>query len=91
MRKLNRRFMRHDRLTDVLSFRYPHELVIGEVLIAPACARRYARQHQVAYRLELARYVIHGLLHWVGHNDRTVQEQRRMRALEDTLLKQCTR
>ena len=91
MRVLNRRFAQHEGLTDVLSFRYPGEPIVGEILVAPAFARVYAKHHQVSYRQELARYVIHGLLHWVGHEDRTLQQQRRMRQMEDRLLAQCAR
>ena len=89
MRVLNRRFLRHDHVTDVLSFRYDGEPVVGEVLIAPRAARAYARAHRVSYDTELARYVIHGLLHWLGHQDRTAAQQRKMRTLEDHLLSQC--
>jgi probable rRNA maturation factor len=105
MRSLNRQFTGADRLTDVLSFRYDagptclprrrlsdqarRRQVAGEILIAPAAARRYATRHKMPYRQELARYVIHGLLHWMGCEDRTPRQQRRMRALEDQLLKQC--
>jgi len=63
--------------------------VAGEILIAPAFAKRYARQHGLGYREELARYVVHGLLHWVGREDQTTAQQRRMRALEDRLLASC--
>ncbi len=100
MRTLNRRFLRHDRPTDVLSFRYDGEpaclpkpirrrQVVGEILIAPRQARTYATQHGIAYDEELSRYVIHGLLHWLGHNDGTLAEQRRMRARENRLLRRC--
>ena len=91
MRKAHRRFLSHDGLTDVLSFRYPKEPIVGEILVAPAFARLYAKRHQVSYRQELARYVIHGLLHWMGHQDHTMHQRRQMRTLEDKLLAQCTR
>ena len=39
MRALNRRFLRHDRVTDVLSFRYDGEPTVGEILIVPRQAR----------------------------------------------------
>jgi probable rRNA maturation factor len=60
--------------------------VIGEIFISPALARAYAREHDLAYDTELARYVVHGLLHWLGHDDKTAAQQRKMRALEDSLL-----
>jgi len=93
MRRLNRRFTGHRGLTDVLSFNYmmgkpasPAGGMMGEILVAPAFARAYAAKHALPYREELARYVIHGLLHWLGHDDATPAEQRRMRKLEDGLL-----
>jgi len=89
LRAYNRRFLRHDRITDVLSFRYPGEPTVGEILIAPARARVYARAHGLTYQRELARYVVHGLLHWMGHEDRTRREQTAMRAREDRLLARC--
>ena len=103
MRTLNKRFLRHDRVTDVLSFRYDgaparrggdaamrrRGQVAGEILIAPAMARSYARQHGVPYEQELSRYVVHGLLHWLGREDRTKSQQRDMRVMEDQLLARC--
>jgi len=89
MRALNKRFRRHDWTTDVLSFRYDHERIVGEILIAPSEALAYAKRHRLPYATELSRYVVHGLLHWLGHEDRTAAEQRAMRANEDRLLTAC--
>ena len=86
MRRLNACFTGHRGLTDVLSFRFDDEPIIGEIIVAPAAARQYARTHAVSYREELARYVVHGLLHWAGHEDETSTQQRKMRALENQLL-----
>ena len=89
LRMLNKQFLRHDRTTDVLSFRYDGEPVVGEILIAPRQAHAYASVHGISYEEELARYVVHGLLHWLGHEDRTASQQRKMRAMEDQLLAHC--
>ena len=86
MRRMNRRFCRHDRVTDVITFRYDGEPTTGEIFVAPSQARRYAREHGVAYLDELSRYVVHGLLHWTGKDDRTAAQQRTMRRMEDALL-----
>ena len=86
MRALNKQFKRHDRDTDVLSFRYDGERVAGEVLIAPRQAQRYAAAHDLPYLDELSRYVVHGILHWTGLEDRTAAQQRAMRRAEDRLL-----
>ena len=100
MGTLHGRFLGDSDPTDVLTFRYAEPLlvrgrvpkrarVLGEVLVSPAAARRYARRHGVPYREELARYVIHGLLHWLGHEDRTLRQQRQMRTMEDAALRTC--
>ena len=91
MRMLNRRFLRHDRPTDVLSFRYDGERVAGEIFIGPHLAHAYAREHRVPYREELARYVVHGILHWLGHDDSTIAQQRAMRHRENRLLAACSK
>ena len=65
------------------------EAVVGEILIDPRHARRYAAHHVIPYKQELARYVIHGLLHWLGHDDNTPAQQRAIRAMEDRLLACC--
>ena len=100
MRGLNKQFLHHDRTTDVLSFRYdgrgnpaaqPHPAIVGEILIAPSAARAYGRRHGIPYAEELSRYVVHGLLHWLGHEDRTFSAQRKMRLMEDQLLARCAK
>jgi probable rRNA maturation factor len=63
--------------------------VVGEIVIAPTAARAYAAQHGLSYRRELARYVAHGLLHWLGHEDRTAGQQHHMHLMEDRVLSQC--
>ena len=94
MRTLNKRFLRHDRATDVLSFRYdgargPQRHIVGEILVAPRQAKRYAAAHKISYTEELSRYVVHGLLHWLGHDDRTTVQQQTMRQREDRVLTKC--
>ena len=110
MQMLNKRFLHHDRPTDVLSFRYDNaegrrpkarivnglwpqasglRPIIGEILIAPQQARAYAARHKIPYREELSRYVVHGLLHWLGRRDGTPQEQMVMRKQENALLARC--
>ena len=69
---LNREHLGHAGATDVISFglvpvttRGP---VVGDVYIAPAVARRNAREHGHGVREELMRLVVHGVLHVVGHD-----------------------
>jgi probable rRNA maturation factor len=82
---LNKRYLDHDKPTDVLSFplsdpsarRLSGELVIGAEV---ALAQAGERGHDV--QAELALYVIHGLLHLCGFDDDTEKGAARMRARE---------
>src|ERR1700730_18080832 len=83
--RLNQRYLQHDEPTDVLSFplsepnakRFAGELVIGAEV---AQAEASVRGHEV--HAELALYVIHGLLHLCGYDDKNAQHAGEMRARE---------
>lgn len=68
MRTLNRRWKRHDRPTDVITFALNagDRVVTGDVYICPDVARREARRRGLTVTEELSRLVIHGTLHLVG-------------------------
>jgi rRNA maturation RNase YbeY len=66
--------------TDILTFDYGAG--VGELIISADCAARQARQFRVPLPRELARYVIHGLLHLHGLDDQTPAQRRRMRRAE---------
>lgn len=69
--RLNARHLRHRGATDVISFgfRAPgrRAVVVGDIYIAPAVARRNAAAAGVPVREELARLVVHGTLHVLGY------------------------
>jgi len=73
--RLNREHLGHAGPTDVISFAFAPAraggAVIGDVYIAPAVARENARDHGVGVRDEIARLVVHGLLHVLGHDHPT--------------------
>jgi probable rRNA maturation factor len=86
MKALNSTYLRHHRTTDVLTFPL-HEtgdnIVSGEVYVNVDEARRQAPRYGVGAGEELARLVIHGLLHLTGYDDRTPALRKRMSARED--------
>ena len=83
--RLNKQFLQHDEPTDVLSFplselsarKLAGELVIGAEV---ALAQAQERGHDV--QAELALYVIHGLLHLCGLDDKTPERAAEMRQRE---------
>lgn len=68
IRRLNRRYRKKARPTDVLSFAYGEEGLLGEIIISEETARRQAKAYGAPYREELRRLVIHGVLHILGYD-----------------------
>lgn len=69
---LNAGHLGHRGATDVISFGFApaaaNAPVVGDVYIAPDVARKNARRHGRGIREEMARLVIHGVLHVLGHD-----------------------
>jgi probable rRNA maturation factor len=82
IRELNRMFRGKDRPTDVLSFDLSDspDAVEGEVYIGADIARRQAKELGATVSEEVARLVIHGLLHLAGHDHHTPADGRHMAA-----------
>ena len=72
MAALNRKHLGHRGATDVISFGFSESTrrgpVIADIYIAPDVARANARRHGAGVREELARLVVHGLLHVLGYD-----------------------
>ena len=68
---LNKRHLGHRGPTDIISFGFnrpvPAAPVVGDIYIAPDVARANARQHGSGVREEIARLIVHGVLHVLGH------------------------
>jgi probable rRNA maturation factor len=88
-RRLNRRFLGHDRPTDVIAFPLGEGSNLeAEIYVNIEKARRQARTYHVTAENDTARLIIHGTLHLLGYDDRTPADARRMRAREDVLVSQ---
>jgi probable rRNA maturation factor len=70
--RLNREYLKHAGATDVISFGMGRERrgapAVGDIYICPDVARENARRNRVPVREELARLVVHGTLHVLGHD-----------------------
>lgn len=90
IRTLNRRWRSVDHATDVLSFPAddppgsgPH---LGDLAISLDIAGRRARRAGRTTGEEVDRYLVHGLLHLLGHDHQRPGQAREMARIEDELL-----
>lgn len=94
MARVNEQFLQHEGSTDVITFDYgegnaPTELR-GEIFISIPDAVKQAREFRTTWQSELARYIIHGLLHLRGYDDLQSAKRRVMKREENRLLKVVT-
>jgi len=93
IKKLNKKYKKSDRTTDVLSFGldagvFGIKKLVGSVFISLDTARSNAKRFGTSFEEEVVLYVIHGILHLVGYDDGTKSEIRRMRSEEKRILEQ---
>lgn len=77
MQRLNREALGHDRPTDVIAFRLDHcGTLAGDVYVCPAVAARGCTEEKTSLNEELARLVVHGVLHVLGHDHPGAADER---------------
>lgn len=85
---LNRRFLRHDYPTDIITFPLEESPLEAELVISADTARRQAREYRVPMQEECVRLAIHGVLHLCGFDDMTEKDRVAMKAREEFYLDQ---
>ncbi|WP_179349423.1 rRNA maturation RNase YbeY [Winogradskyella pacifica] len=87
LHKLNVDFLDHDTLTDVISFDYSvGKELHGDIYISVERVEENASDFNVAFQDEIARVIIHGVLHYCGYKDKTEADEKEMRSKEDYYL-----
>lgn len=66
--------------TDVITFHH------GEILISLDTAARQAADHGESFEREVFRYVVHGLLHLLGHTDTIPAARTAMHAVQEEIV-----
>lgn len=93
MTRVNRDFLGHEGSTDVITFDHgsgPARLQ-GELFISVADAVRQADEFGTTWHEEIARYVVHGILHLCGHDDLQPVARRAMKREENRLVRWIAR
>ncbi len=100
IKKLNKKYLGKDIVTDVLAFPKTEDLprtikvkkfqkmdILGEVIICPHKVNKNAKQFNVTFENELSRVLIHGILHLLGFNHgKSAREAKKMNEKENYYL-----
>jgi len=91
LHKLNVEFLKHDTLTDIISFDYSvGKELHGDIFISIERVKDNAKDFKTDIDLELHRVIIHGILHYCGYKDKTEADEKEMRAKENFYLKELS-
>ncbi len=87
LHKINLDFLNHDTLTDIISFDYSvGKELHGDIYISIDRVKDNAIDFKTSFKDELARVIIHGILHYCGYKDKSETEEKLMRSKEDYYL-----
>jgi probable rRNA maturation factor len=90
IRKLNREYLGHDWVTDVISFNLSEGgvgLLMGDIYICLVQAREQARRFGVSHEEELFRLAAHGTLHLLGYDHENEDDRGKMFAVQERAVK----
>ena len=79
--QIHRQFMNEPGPTDVITFQH------GEIVVSVETAKRQARQFGTTLEHELRLYVVHGLLHLHGFDDKTASGAAEMKRVQERLVR----
>ncbi|MCX6895796.1 MAG: rRNA maturation RNase YbeY [Verrucomicrobia bacterium] len=100
MARVNGTFLNHAGSTDVITFDHskpetrnpkPETVLHGELFICLDDAIAQAREFRTTWQSEVVRYVIHGVLHLLGHDDHAATARRKMKREENRLLRRLAK
>ena len=101
IRKINKKYRKIDKATDVLSFPmfekdeldekiksgdFPYEDVLGDVIISIEKVREQAEEYGHSFERELSYMLVHGFYHLMGYDHIEEEDKKIMRAKEENVL-----
>lgn len=84
---INLKYLRHDYFTDIITFDYCEKNILsGDLFISIDSVRENSVLYNSDFDDELHRVIVHGILHLIGYDDLTDEEQNIMRQKENYYL-----
>jgi len=86
--KINKKYLNHDTFTDIITFNNSEadNTIESDIFISIDRVKENSTVQQTNFEAELARVMIHGVLHLMGWGDKTGALQKKMRLKEDACL-----
>lgn len=86
---INQKYLQHDYFTDIITFDYCEgKTLSGDLFISVDTVRENAIFYGTEFDDELNRVIVHGLLHLIGYDDHSEEDQKTMRSKENYYLAQ---
>jgi probable rRNA maturation factor len=96
--RINETHLGHQGPTDVITFDYAEHatrdtrhVLHGEIFICVEIAVSQAREFRTSWQSETIRYVVHALLHLCGYDDLQPAARRKMKVVENRLVRKLAR
>jgi len=84
---LNKTYLNHNTLTDIITFDYSvKNQVSGDIFISIERVKYNSKLLNISFKDEIHRVMIHGVLHLCGYGDKSLKEKASMRKQEDKYL-----
>lgn len=84
---VNLKYLQHDYFTDIITFDYCENNVLsGDLFISVDSVRENSVFYNTEFEDELNRVMVHGILHLIGYDDHSEEDQKVMREKENYYL-----
>ena len=87
IRSLNKKYLKRNYTTDIIAFNYNRDNIIsGDLFLNPDTIKKNSGEYKTKFEDEILRVIIHGVLHLIGYNDKSIEERKVMREKENFFL-----
>jgi len=87
--EINKEYLDHDYYTDIITFDNTEDngsALDADIFISIDRVKENATQLNLPFEQELHRVMVHGILHLLGHEDKTEEQKKEMRESEEASL-----
>jgi probable rRNA maturation factor len=87
--ELNKAYLKHETLTDILTFPYQDDAnaISGDIFISIDRVKENSAKFMQGFEMELHRVMVHGVLHLLGYSDHGKKKKEIMTEREDHYLR----